>query len=54
MMLDIEEEAEDIIASMFTFFMSTGEGVEKVPDEELVKLLNLLQREIIRRNGTLH
>jgi len=54
MTLEIDDDVESIVASMFTFFMSTGEGVEKVPDEELVKLLNLLQREIIRRNGTLH
>ena len=54
MMLDIEEEAEDIIASMFTFFMSTGASLQQVPDDEVVKLFNLLQREIVRRNGTLH
>jgi hypothetical protein len=53
-MIDIEEEAEDVIASMFTFFMSTGAGIAQVPDDELMKLFNLLQLEIIKRNGALH
>ena len=54
MIVQIEEEIEDLISAMFTFFVSTGSGIEKVPEDDLLKLFHLLQREIIRRNGTLH
>ena len=54
MIIQIEEDAEDLIATMFTFFMSTGQTIEQVPEDDLVKLFHLLQREIIRRNGILH
>tara|TARA_R100000482_G_scaffold103089_1_gene45979 strand:- start:4 stop:168 length:165 start_codon:yes stop_codon:yes gene_type:complete len=54
MIIQIEEEVEDLISAMFTFFVSTGQTIEQVPEDDLVKLFHLLQREIIRRNGTLH
>jgi hypothetical protein len=54
MIVQIEEDAEDLIATMFTFFMSTGQTIEQVPEDDLVKLFHLLQREIVRRNGILH
>ena len=54
MIIQIEEDAEDLIATMFTFFMSTGQTIEQVPEDDLVKLFHLLQREIVRRNGILH
>ena len=54
MIVQIEEDAEDLIAAMFTFIMPTGQTIEQVPEDDLVKLFHLLQREIIRRNGILH
>ena len=54
MIVQIEEDAEDLIPTMFTFFMSTGQTIEQVPEDDLVKLFHLLQREIVRRNGILH
>ena len=54
MILYIEEEAEDLISAMFTFFISTGSGIEDVPEDDLFKLFHVLQQEIVRRNGTLH